>query len=66
MTNLNKLYKSELQKGKIKIISGDGRLGYIDEAPYDVIHVGAAAKEVPTQLLKQLKIGGKLVMPVGE
>ena len=66
ITNLKKSYLSELESGKIKIICGDGRLGYIDEAPYDAIHVGAAAKEIPFQLIEQLKIGGKLIIPVGE
>ena len=55
-----------MESGKIKIICGDGRLGYIDEAPYDAIHVGAAANEIPIELIEQLKIGGKLVIPVGK
>jgi len=42
----------------------DGRLGYPDGAPYDAIHVGAAAPTVPKALLKQLKVGGRLVIPV--
>lgn len=29
---------------------GDGRRGYADESPYDVIHVGAAANELPQQV----------------
>ncbi|KAF8788803.1 Protein-L-isoaspartate(D-aspartate) like protein [Argiope bruennichi] len=44
---------------------GDGRLGYPDDAPYDAIHVGAAAPELPQELVNQLKIGGKLIVPVG-
>jgi hypothetical protein len=46
------------------LLSGDGRLGYPDMAPYDAIHVGAAAPEVPQALLDQLKVGGRLVIPV--
>ena len=66
VTNLQKSYSSELESGKIKIICGDGRLGYIDEAPYDAIHVGAAAKDIPADLIEQLKVGGQLVIPVGK
>ena len=66
VTNLQKSYSSQLESGKIKIICGDGRLGYIDEAPYDAIHVGAAAKDIPADLIEQLKVGGQLVIPVGK
>lgn len=45
---------------------GDGYLGYKEAAPYDKIIVTAAAPKVPEPLLKQLKIGGKLVLPVGD
>lgn len=44
---------------------GDGREGYAAGAPYDVIHVGAAAAVVPGALVNQLKIGGELIIPVG-
>lgn len=40
-------------------------LGWPDEAPYDAILTTAGAPEIPTELLSQVKTGGKLVIPVG-
>ena len=48
-----------------KVIFGDGYKGLPDEAPFDGIIVTAGAPFVPTPLLSQLKIGGRLVIPVG-
>lgn len=50
----------------IKLIFGDGYKGMPDEAPFDGIIVTAGAPYVPTPLLSQLKIGGRLVIPVGD
>ena len=49
-----------------KLIFGDGYNGYKSEAPYDSILVTAGAPFIPKSLLNQLKISGKLVIPVGE
>lgn len=49
-----------------KLIFGDGYIGLETEAPFDGIVVTAGAPYVPKPLLAQLKIGGKLVIPVGE
>jgi protein-L-isoaspartate(D-aspartate) O-methyltransferase len=44
---------------------GDGTQGYRDESPFAAIIVTAAAPEVPDPLLKQLEIGGRLIIPIG-
>ncbi len=49
-----------------KFIFGDGYIGLKDEAPFDGIIVTAGAPFVPKPLLGQLKIGGRLVIPVGD
>ena len=48
-----------------KIIFGDGYKGLPKDAPFDRIIVTAGAPEVPKALLSQLKVGGRLVIPVG-
>jgi protein-L-isoaspartate(D-aspartate) O-methyltransferase len=48
-----------------KTIFGDGYKGLPEEAPFDSVVVTAGAPEVPKALLSQLKIGGRLVIPVG-
>lgn len=45
---------------------GDGTLGWEAEAPFDAIVVGAAAPCLPRPLLAQLRLGGRLVLPMGE
>lgn len=49
-----------------KLIFGDGYIGLEEEAPFDGIIVTAGAPFVPKPLLAQLKIGGRLVIPVGD
>ncbi|MCO6467202.1 MAG: protein-L-isoaspartate(D-aspartate) O-methyltransferase [Bradyrhizobiaceae bacterium] len=44
---------------------GDGTIGYQGGAPYDAIIVTAGAPDVPEPLARQLKIGGRLAVPVG-
>lgn len=63
--NIRKDDPSLLDSGRIKLIQGDGRQGCKDFAPYDAIHVGAAAPETPLELINQLKSGGRLIVPVG-
>jgi protein-L-isoaspartate(D-aspartate) O-methyltransferase len=51
---------------KPKFFLGDGSIGIATDAPYDKIIVTAGAPTVPQVLLKQLNIGGILVIPVGD
>jgi protein-L-isoaspartate(D-aspartate) O-methyltransferase len=44
---------------------GDGYAGWPEEAPFDAVIVTAAPEEVPQTLIDQLKIGGRMVVPVG-
>ena len=50
---------------EVIVVNGDGKEGYISQAPYDRIMVTAAAHKVPQQLKDQLSIGGLLVAPIG-
>ncbi|MFA6184190.1 MAG: protein-L-isoaspartate O-methyltransferase [Parcubacteria group bacterium] len=60
--NIRKIKK--IGKEVVESYNIDGSLGYAPRAPYDRILVSASAREVPQELRDQLKIGGKLVMPV--
>jgi protein-L-isoaspartate(D-aspartate) O-methyltransferase len=51
---------------KVKVLHGDGTLGWPEHAPYDVILVTAGGPQVPRPLLEQLAIGGRLIIPIGD
>jgi protein-L-isoaspartate(D-aspartate) O-methyltransferase len=53
-----------ITSGLVKIIKGDGKQGYPQEAPYDAIHVGAGATHLPPALVDQLKSPGRMFIPV--
>lgn len=64
--NLQKdpLHAKMIADGVIKIVKGDGRLGYPQDAPYDAIHVGAASQGIPQALIDQLNSPGRMFIPV--
>ncbi|KAF2000992.1 protein-L-isoaspartate O-methyltransferase [Amniculicola lignicola CBS 123094] len=55
-----------LDSGQVTFIKADGRKGWKEGAPYDAIHVGAAAAEHHEELTEQLKAPGRLFVPVAE
>lgn len=56
----------KLQIPNVTLRCGDGSVGWSVYAPYDGILVAAGSPNVPDPLLQQLKIGGRIVLPVGE
>jgi protein-L-isoaspartate(D-aspartate) O-methyltransferase len=59
----NLMKYDELSKNIILLVR-DGSLGFEEESPFDKIIVAAAADEIPQPLKEQLKIGGRMVIPV--
>jgi len=50
----------------VEVLNRNGFEGYEEKAPYDAIIVSAAPREIPENLISQLKIGGKMILPAGE
>jgi protein-L-isoaspartate(D-aspartate) O-methyltransferase len=50
---------------RVKVVQGDGTMGYEAEGPYDRILVTAGAPRIPEPLVDQLEVGGILGIPVG-
>jgi protein-L-isoaspartate(D-aspartate) O-methyltransferase len=55
----------DLGYSNIRVKCGNGYMGWPEEAPFDGIIVTAAPKEIPPKLIEQLKVGARLVLPVG-
>ena len=56
----------DLGYDNVTVKIGDGYHGWPEHAPFDAILVTAAAEHIPEQLIQQLKLGGRLVIPVGQ
>ncbi len=56
---------NQLGYKNIEVLNRNGFEGYEEKAPYDAIIVSAAPAEIPQTLMKQLKIGGRMIVPVG-
>ncbi|MBF9036563.1 protein-L-isoaspartate(D-aspartate) O-methyltransferase [Rhodobacterales bacterium HKCCE2091] len=57
---------AEAQISNVTVLTGDGCFGLPEQAPFDRILVTAAAEDPPGPLLQQLKVGGIMVLPVGQ
>lgn len=60
-----KLNMRKIQEFRVRLKHADGRLGLPEAAPFDTIIVAAAAPSVPGELLQQLALGGKMLLPIG-
>jgi protein-L-isoaspartate(D-aspartate) O-methyltransferase len=61
-----RLVLEKLKYTNVELRHGDGTLGWADAAPFDAILVAAGGPEIPEVLRSQLKIGGRLIIPIGE
>ncbi|WP_200918263.1 protein-L-isoaspartate(D-aspartate) O-methyltransferase [Jeongeupia sp. HS-3] len=57
---------NQLGVRNVRVRHGDGSAGMPDAAPFDVILIAAAAPIVPEDLIEQLRLGGRLIFPVGD
>ena len=64
--NISKHHSNLIENKKIILLNEDGRKGIKQYAPFKVIHVGAAAEEIPQDLIEQLDKNGRMFIPVGK
>jgi len=55
----------ELGYAKVRVKYGDGYFGWEEHAPYDAIIITAAVNHIPPPLIRQLKEGGRIILPLG-
>ena len=65
LTNLAAQRLKKLGYAKVKVKYGDGYFGWEEFAPFDAIIVTCAANHIPPPLIKQLREGGRLIIPLG-
>ena len=63
--NSAKILLAKMNYNNIKMKLGDGKLGWKENAPYDVIIVSAAPRSIPEELKNQISIGGRIIIPIG-
>jgi protein-L-isoaspartate(D-aspartate) O-methyltransferase len=49
----------------VKVLCADGYFGWREHAPFDAIMITAAANHIPSPLIRQLREGGRLIVPLG-
>jgi protein-L-isoaspartate(D-aspartate) O-methyltransferase len=65
LAELAKTRLAALSLDNVRVACADGTLGWPEHSPFDAIAVAASAPSVPPSLRSQLKVGGRLVIPVG-
>eukprot|EP01041_Mallomonas_annulata_P004830 gene4830-9629_t len=64
--NIQRADNDLLESKRVVLDTRDGWHGWPEYAPFDAIHVGAAATDVPKDLVNQLKVGGVMIIPLGD
>jgi len=65
LANIARKNLSKLHYENIEVVFQDGSLGLQNNSPFDAIIIGAASPAIPQPLIEQLKIGGRMILPVG-
>jgi protein-L-isoaspartate(D-aspartate) O-methyltransferase len=55
----------QLRLDNVSVLVADGHAGCLEQAPFDAIFVAAACQSIPRDLVKQLRDGGRLILPLG-
>lgn len=55
----------EAYSNRVSVLTGDGYKGWPDHAPFDAVIVTCAPEDIPAELIRQLREGGRMILPVG-